>query len=171
EGADRGAQSRPRADRGHHQRGQVWQRDSAVDIPGSRGRADRRRAGFARQRGRGRYAALTVVLDKRSAEMGDALSSSLRAQRSNPESSRGDSLDRFATLAMTKRRRNSSISTSPRTLVTPRRLVDIAALQQIIQSADAVPAIAVGLQHDAVLAAFVGVAVVFCEQIYEVLAG
>ncbi len=42
--------------------------------------------------------------------------------------------------------------------------VDIAPLEQIIEPADAVPAIAIGLEHQSVPAAVVGVAVVFGEQ-------
>ncbi len=41
--------------------------------------------------------------------------------------------------------------------------VDIAPLEQIIEAADAVPAIAIGLEHQSVPAAVVGVAVVFGE--------
>jgi len=51
-------------------------------------------------------------------------------------------------------------------LIPPHRiLVDIAPLQQIIQPADPVPAIPVRLQHDSVLAALVGVAVVLREKV------
>ena len=42
--------------------------------------------------------------------------------------------------------------------------IDIAPLEQIIEATDAVPAIAIGLEHQSVPAAVVGVAVVFGEQ-------
>ncbi len=47
--------------------------------------------------------------------------------------------------------------------------VDIASLQQIVQPADAIPAITVGLQHQRVPAARVGVAVVFRKQVDQEL--
>ena len=46
--------------------------------------------------------------------------------------------------------------------------VDVAALQQIIQPADAVPAIAIGFDHQRVLAAVVGLAVVFRQQVDQI---
>src|SRR3954453_20856337 len=49
--------------------------------------------------------------------------------------------------------------------------VDVAALQEIIETADAVPAIAVGLEQQFVAAALVGLAVVFREQVHKRLAG
>src|ERR1700757_4375339 len=47
--------------------------------------------------------------------------------------------------------------------------VDVAALQQIIQSTNAIPAIAVALYHERVSPAFVRVAVVFAQQVYQQL--
>ena len=49
--------------------------------------------------------------------------------------------------------------------------VDVAALQQIIQPADAVPAITVGFQYQPVLAVVTGLAVVFRQQVDQQLAG
>src|SRR6185436_18856908 len=48
--------------------------------------------------------------------------------------------------------------------------IDVAAFQQVIQSATAIPAIAVGLQHQRVLAVLAGAAVIFREQVDQELA-
>src|SRR5262249_56402413 len=50
------------------------------------------------------------------------------------------------------------------------RLVDVAAPKQIVQPADAEPPIAIGLDHEPMLAVLVGVAVLFAQQIDEKLA-
>ena len=49
--------------------------------------------------------------------------------------------------------------------------IDVAALQQIVEAADAIPAIAVAFQQQRVPAALVGVAVIFGQQIDQKLAG
>ena len=49
--------------------------------------------------------------------------------------------------------------------------IDIAALQQIIEAADAVPAVAIGLEQQRVPAALVGAAVVLGQEIDQQLAG
>src|SRR5262249_39566889 len=50
------------------------------------------------------------------------------------------------------------------------RLVDVAAPKQIVQPTDAVPPIAISLDHEPVLAVLVGAAVLFAQQIDEELA-
>src|ERR1019366_9618068 len=49
--------------------------------------------------------------------------------------------------------------------------IDVAALQQIIQAAHTVPAVSVSFEHEPVLAAVVGLAVVFRQQVDQKLAG
>jgi hypothetical protein len=46
--------------------------------------------------------------------------------------------------------------------------VDVAPFEQIVQSANAVPTITVGLQHQSVLAPTIGFAVIFRQQIDQV---
>ena len=49
--------------------------------------------------------------------------------------------------------------------------IDVAAFQQIVEAADAVPAITVGFQQHLVPALFAGFAVVFRQQVDQVVTG
>src|SRR5215204_3433665 len=50
------------------------------------------------------------------------------------------------------------------------RLVDFGPSQQVVEAADAVPAVAVGFDHQPVLALVVAMAVVLGEQVHQLLA-
>src|SRR6185437_7128994 len=74
-------------------------------------------------------------------------------------------------LRMRRQSRCNEAGLGARRRLRGRVLVDVAALEQIVEAADAIPAIAIGFHQERMPAAAVGAAVILVEQVDQQLSG